>query len=58
MAAPKGTKNLVAEFFKFQQKDEAKMHLDGYEMLLNTADKIKINLAIFCLHLSNMKKVD
>lgn len=58
MASVKGCKNLVAEFFKFQRKPEVSELLGGCELLLNTGDKIKVNLGMLCMHISNIRKVD
>ena len=57
-AASRGTRKIVTDFFKFQQKEDVYFHLDGCDLLLNTSDKIKANLGMFCMHISNLKKLD
>lgn len=58
MPSPKGSKNLVAEYFKFHSKSEQQIYLQDNEFLLNTADKIKENLGIISMHIENLKLVD
>ena len=56
MTAKKGSKNLVAEFFKFQ-KDKLSSISDS-TLQLNTSEKLIHNINLISIHVENLYKID